>query len=458
MPQQIEYKTTPDITDVPKIVTELGAAFEEFKSTHTDEIKQLKAGAVDVLTREKLERLDTSLNTLSELKEVVERKLPARLDQMEAKVARAMLGLSGGVDTNKSAAELSAFNIAVKSFCSVKNRQAPADFDPSGYDQYKAAFKNYLRKGDRALTPDEWKAASVVGDPDGGYLVPADSTGRIVARMFETSPLREDAAIQVISSDALEGIYDLQPGVSGGWVSEKAARPETNTPQLGQWRIEVAAQYANPAATQRILDDGAIDVAAWLERKTADIMGRTENAAFVNGDGSGKPRGFCSYTTVVTDDATRAWGQLQHFNTGANAAFAATGPLDQLMDVIGAFKTAYINANTKWFAHRTAITAIRKARDGQGQYLWQPGLQLGQPQTLLTFPMRMYQDMPVLAAGSLSLALADMSQSYQIVQRSGIQTLRDPYTNKPFVHFYSTARVGGAVVDFDALKFIRFGT
>ena len=445
--------------EIKDLILDQGKAFEAFKETNDARLKELeKKGASDVVTDEKLSRIDDALNTLAETKEAVDRKLPSRLDAMEAKMNRAMLG--GDFKGNEKAeAELRVFNAEVKSRAAARGETSPTDFDQKGYDEYRKSFQTYLRKGDRALDFNEQKALAATVDPDGGYLVPADMSGRIVARAYETSPMREYASVQVISSDALEGLYDLNPGVSGGWVSERQARTETNTPQLGKWRIEVAEQYANPAATQRILDDAVINVEAWLASKTGDILGRTENTAFVTGDGIGKPRGFGSYTTAATVDASRAWGVFEHVNTGASGAFLTTAVApDCLLDLIGAFKAVYINANTAWYGNRAAITAVRKLKDQQGLYLWQPGLVAGQPQTLLTFPVRLMQDMAALGSGSLSLALGDMGQAYQIVQRAGITTLRDPFTNKPFVHFYSTARVGGAAVDFEALKFIRFGT
>lgn len=442
--------------EIKTLIVDQGKAFEAFKDANDTRLKELeKKGSADPLTLEKVARIDEALTTLAEAKEAVERKLPARLDAIEAKVNRAMLGSDVKGD-EKAAAELGLFNAEVKARSASRGKHAAADLDANGYADYRKAFASYVRGGLDVLGDAEKKALSATVDPDGGYLVPADMSGRIVARTFETSPMRDYAAVQVISTDALEGLYDLNPGVSGGWVSEKAVRSETSTPQLGKWRIEVGEQYANPAATQRILDDAVINVEAWLAMKTGDILGRTENAAFVTGDGIGKPRGFASYTTAATIDALRAWGTFEHVNTGAAGAFLAGA--DVLLDVIGAFKPTYINANTAWYTNRAAITAVRKLKDSTGIYLWQPGMTAGQPQTLLTFPVRLMQDMAALASGSLSMALGDMSQTYQIVQRAGITTLRDPFTNKPYVHFYSTARVGGGAVDFEALKFVRFGT
>jgi HK97 family phage major capsid protein len=192
-----------------------------------------------------------------------------------------------------------------------------------------------------------------------------------------------------------------------------------------------------------------------LAGKQADKFARVEAAAFISGDGVGKPRGFTTYTTAATGDGSRTWGQLEHVKSGANGAFAASNPADVLFDLEGAFKSAYL-ANASWVTRRSVVTAVRKFKGSDNNYLWQPGLQAGKPASLIGYPITMAEDMPTLATGSLSMALGDFREGYQIVDRQGIRTLRDPYTNKPYVVFYSTKRVGGAVLNFEAIKFIQF--
>jgi HK97 family phage major capsid protein len=198
-----------------------------------------------------------------------------------------------------------------------------------------------------------------------------------------------------------------------------------------------------------------VDVESWLAMKVADKFARVEGAAFINGNGVGQPRGFASYTTAATADGSRAWGTLEHVVTGASGAFHTT-QADPLFTLIGAFKSAYLQ-NARWVTTREVIAAIRKFKTTTtAEYIWQPGLQQGQPQVILGYPVVIAQDMPALAANSLSMALGDFSEGYTVVDRQGIRTLRDPYTNKPYVVFYSTKRVGGAVVNFEAIKFIKF--
>jgi HK97 family phage major capsid protein len=437
--------------DVKTIIDGLGSAFEEFKVTHAREVAELKTGAADVVTTDKLARIDEALNKLSEANEAIGR----RADAIEKRAGRPGIGHNGGPSLED---EVKSFMVAARAHAAAAGRASPADISEEGYKAYKAGFNLFVRGGDRHFGDEQRKALSVGTDPDGGYLVPADMSGRIVMRVFETSPMRAVASVQTISTDALDGIRDTDEAASGGWVSETATRAETATPQIGTWSIPVHEMYAEPRATQRLLDDAAVDVEAWLAMKVADRLTRFENAAFITGDGVGKPRGIAAYPTAATADDSRAWGTFEHINTGVSSAFAASNPADILFDLIGAMKDAY-TANARWMTRRQVITLIRKFKDtAGGTYLWQPGLQQGQPQTILGFPVSIAQDMPALASGSLSLAFGDFREAYQVVDRQGFRTLRDPYTAKPFVKFYTTRRVGGGAIQFEAVKFVRFGT
>lgn len=273
----------------------------------------------------------------------------------------------------------------------------------------------------------------------------------MVQKVFETSPMRQYAAAQTIGTDALEGLYDLDEA-SAGWVGETESRPETDTPQLQRWRIPVHEQYAKPHATQKLLDDATIDMEAWLENKVRDKFARVENAAFVNGDGVNKPRGFLTYGAGTTLPGT-----IEQIATGVNGGFAAAPDGgDALIDLITALKMPY-RASAVFAMNRTTTGAVRKLKDSDGAYLWRPGIAAGQPATLLGYPQAPLEDMPDFnATGALAIAFGDFRQAYQIVDRMGIRVLRDPYSNKPYVQFYSTKRVGGDVVNFEALKLLAF--
>ncbi len=432
----VELKAVKDSID------ELGRVYEEYKKSVDQQFTELKKGIKDPLLDAKIAKMDDALSTLQEQK-----------DNLEKRINRPGFGQQAGDDEEKN---LINFNHQRKASAISSGRPQPADVDIEEYREYKKAFSGFMRKNSENWGELERKAMSVGSDADGGYLVPADTTGRIVTRLFELSPIRAIASVQNISSDALEGIEDLNE-LDVGWTGETAARPDTNTPQVGKWRIPVEEMYAQPKVTQKLLDDASVDIEMWLTNKVADKIARLEGAAFITGNGISKPRGFATYTTAATADATRAWGQLEHIATGVNGDFAASNPADILFDIQMAFKSAYLN-NATWVTKRAILAKIRKFKESTTNgYLWQPGLTVGQPQMLLGHGLVLAEDMPALATGSLSLALGDF-RGYQIVDRLGIRVLRDPYTDKPFIKFYTTKRTGGAVLDFDAIKFVKFGS
>lgn len=441
-------------TDLKDAIDGIGRRFEEFK---TENNKLIEKGVRDALAEAKLANLGQAIDDLTGKKEDLEKRLKAEAElreDLERKVNALRVSGGGGDETEKKALE--AFNVQVKAVARSRGQAAPADVDLEGFRAYKSAFNTMMRKGREAVGPDEYKAMQVGIEADGGFLVPSDTSGRIVTRVFELSPIRSIAAVQAISSDKLEGIEDLGEAADG-WVGETQTRSDTATPQIGRYEIVAHEQYAQPKTTQKLLDDASVDVEAWLSGKVADRFARREGWAFINGNGVSQPRGFCNYTTAATADATRAWGTIEHINTTQSGDFPSSNPGDLLFDIEGAFKTAYL-ANARFVTRRSVITKIRKFKGTDNNYLWQPGLAAGKPSTLIGYPIVLAEDMPTLASGSLSLALGDFSQAYQIVDRLGVRVLRDPYTDKPYVKFYTIRRVGGAVVNFEAIKFLRFGS
>lgn len=307
------------------------------------------------------------------------------------------------------------------------------------------ALAPYLRRGDER----ELKALSVDVDPDGGYTVIPERSSQIITRLFDTSPMRALANIQNTTSDALEILLDTTEA-EAQWVGETGARNETNTPQLGLHKIPVHEMYANPRATQKLLDDSNISIENWLLDKITKRFTRRENTAFVNGDGVAQPRGFLTYPTSTAADTSRPWGTLQYVPSGTSGDF----DLDDLNDLVATLKADY-RAGASWLMTRATASAVRKKKDLQGQYLWQPSSQLGQPDSLLGFPVYLAEDMPAIAANALAIAFGDFREGYTIVDRIGLRVLRDPYTDKPHIRFYTTKRVGGDVTNFDAIKLLR---
>lgn len=456
---EFETKEAGGGDDLSTVIDNLGRAHEEFKSRYDRELAEIKKGIKSAPAD--LEKLNTALDTLQAAKDAMEAKMVAQaktLADMEKRFGRPGGSFDGSKALDAAQAELKNFNNLTKSHARKFDRPTPAEMDAEAYAQYKAAYATFLRKGDHNLDVAERKTMMVGSDPDGGYLVQADMNGRIVQRIYETSPMRQIASVQAISTDALEGINDLDQAGDLVMGNENAQPGNTTTPQIGKWRIPVFEGYVEPKATQQLLEDAAVDVEAWLARKVADRIGRGQNRQFIVGEGINGPKGVTKYTTAATADDTRTWGQLQHVNTGASSDFAASNPADVFFDLIGAFRDQYLQ-NARFLTRREVITKVRKFKESTtGNYLWQPGLQAGQPQTLLNFPVSIAQDMPALASGSLSLAFGDFAEGYQIVDRLGISIIRDHLTAKPFVKFYTRTRFGGGVLNFEAIKFLRFGT
>lgn len=441
-------ETPPGIIEIKSLIEKQGRAWEEFKRANDERLAKLAKGEAVADIEAKLAKVAKDLDQLDEVKRLY--------DELLVKMSRPG-GLGGSGDDKDLQAEVKSFNDMLRADALVKGRDLPAPLDAQQYAQYKSAFFSLVRHGDvEKLSADERKAMSAGSDPDGGYLLPAPTVGRIVSRVYERSIMRRLATVETISTNDIEGLVDNDEAAAG-WVGEADARAETATPKVGKWRIEAHEMYAEPRATQRLLDDSARDVEGWLAAKIADKFARVEGAAFWDGNGVRRPRGLAMYPTAATADESRAWGTFEHVNTGANGDFHTT-KADPLQDLLGAFRDEYLQ-RAAWVMRREVRTRIRKMKEATSdRYLWEPSLQAGQPDRLLGYPAYVDQYMPALGTGSLSLAFGDFAEAYTIVDRIGIRTLRDPYTAKPFVKFYSTRRVGGGAVNFEAVKFLRFAS
>ncbi len=238
-----------------------------------------------------------------------------------------------------------------------------------------------------------------------------------------------------------------------GWASEAGARPETATPSFNEIAPPMGELYANPAASQAMLDDAAFDVEAWLADEIASEFARAEGQAFVNGNGTGRPRGFLNYPNATAGDAARPFGTLQYLPSGAAGDFGSD-PENRLIDLVHALRGAY-RQGACWVMNAQTAARIRKFKTADGAFLWMPGLTGGQPDTLLGYPVVEAEDMPDIAAGNAPIAFGNFKAGYLIAERAETQILRDPYSNKPFVHFYATKRVGGAVMNSEAIKLLK---
>jgi len=391
---------------------EMMRAFEAFKETNDERLDKRSA---DVVVEEKLARINATIDAQTR-----------RLDEITLKSARPAFGQDLKYERTRGGA---------------------------GALEHKAAFEAYVRCGESAgLRGLEAKAMTVVSAADGGYLVPPEVETQIGQRLTAISPIRSIAGVRTISGNIYKKPFMIS-GPAVGWVGETDARAQTASPTLDELSFPAMELYAMPAATATLLEDAAVNIDQWLAQEVEQVFAAQEGAAFVTGDGNNKPKGFLTYTTVA--NASWTWGNIGYIASGLSAGFPASNPSDVLVDLIYAVNAGY-RQNGAFVMNRRTQSTIRKFKDTTGHYLWQPPAAAGGKATLLTFPVIEAEDMPDIAANSLSIAFGDFNRGYLVVDRAGVTVLRDPYSAKPYVLFYTTKRVGGGVQDFDAIKVMKF--
>ena len=242
-------------------------------------------------------------------------------------------------------------------------------------------------------------------------------------------------------------------GIGASWMAETAARPETTAASLDIIDFTAFDLYAAPAATQSLLDDALVNIDEWLATEVDDAFAAQETNAFINGDGVNKPKGLLAYSAGA--DSGQAWNQLGYLATGVAGGFPAAAPTDKLIDLIYTPKVQY-RAGGRFVMNRRTVSAVRKFKDNSGNYIWNAALQPGASATLLGYPVSEIENMPDVAANAYAMAFGDFKRGYLIVDRAGVRVLRDPYSAKPNVLFYTTKRVGGGVQNFDAIKLLKF--
>lgn len=405
------------MSEVSDKIGEIVTAFEEFKAKQDTVIaEEIKKGTADVVRKNEVEAINDSITKLSE-----------DLKALEAKAGRP----------------------------GSEKDEAPE------VAEHKAAFQQFLRKGrEEGLSDLEAKALNVTTSADGGYAVPEELDRTILDLARASSPIRDLATTIQVGGADYRKLVNVH-GLAAGWVGETSSRPETSTPALAEVVPFMGEVYANPAATQRVIDDAFFDVEAWLAAEIAAEFAVAENTAFVSGNGTNRPKGFMAYTINASSDANRDFGHLQRIKTGVAGGFKATtsstNPADTFIDVIHAMK-APLRSGASWLMATATLAEVRKFRDVDGNYIWRPGLAEGQHSTILGYPVRECEDMPAIATTSDPIAFGQWKRAYTIVDRMGTRLLRDPFTNKPYVHFYATKRVGGMVVDSQAIKILACAT
>lgn len=389
-----------DGANVAQIIAQLQSDWNEWKSTQADKDKEVNAKFDDVVTTEKWNRIDASVT-----------ELQAAVDQANAQLAA--IGANGGGAGDEVDAE------------------------------YLDAFSAHMRKGEVKAELNKGTAS------EGGYLAPVEWDRTIIDRLVEVSPMRQISDVRSVGKSGFTKLIN-QGGTGSGWVGETDNRPETATPTLVSMELGNGEIYANPGATQQMLDDAEIDLEGWLASEVETEFAEQEGAAFVAGNGTNKPAGFLSFATGGANAAVNPLGSVPVIA----GEFADTVSEDELLDLIYDLPSSYTNG-ARFTMNRKSIGKVRKLRDGDGRQLWQPSSQAGEPSQLLAYPLTELPDMPDMASGALSVAFGNFKRGYLIMDRKGVRVLRDPFTAKPKVLFYTTKRVGGAVVDPRALRTLR---
>lgn len=402
--------------ELKKLIEALGRAFEEFKAENDKRIKELEKGKADPILAEKVEKINKDLSEISALKK--------QLEMLETAVARGNFPGGGNAAAQKVLGE------------------------------HKAAFEKYFRKGgeanlEAARALQVQANLSTLSDPDGGVLVVPPEMESTIDRVAGTvSAMRRLATVMAISTDTHKKLVN-QGGATSGWVAEKGSRAETDTPTLKEIAINTKEIYAMPYATQALLDDSRVDIAAWLAGEVVIEFAEEEGAAFISGNGVEKPKGLQAYTTIA--NASYSWGNVGYIASGHASLLNSA---DKLLDLQHALKAVYRNG-AAWLMNDNTVLTIRKFKDGEGRYLWVPGLKENAPDTLLGKPVEIDDNVADIGAGAYPIWWANWKRAYLIVDRLGIRVLRDPYTAKPYIAFYTTKRVGGGIIMYEAIKAMK---
>ncbi len=415
----LETKDVRVNPEVANAFSEFMGAFEAFRETNDERLKEIETRmASDVVTRDKLERVSDALD-----------EHRRRVDDLVLKAARPPIGAGGAASCHVAA-------------------------------EHKSAFAAYVRGGRETGLKEIEKKALTGSSDDAGFLVPDAIEREVGMRLAAISPIRSIASVVQISGGTYKKAFS-SAGPEVGWAAEALDYSETAAPTLREMSFPTHELYAIPAASQTLLEDAAVDIDRWLATEIETAFAEKESAAFVSGDGTGKPAGFMAATKVA--DGSWQWERLGYVVTGQSGGFdasdgtAGVSSADALIDLVYALKSGY-RQNATFVMSRKTQAAIRKLKDADGNLIWSPPATPGAPASLLNFPVVESEEMDEIGPDSFSVAFGDFKRGYMVVDRAGIRILRDPFTSKPHVLFYTTKRVGGGIQDYAAIKLLKFGT
>lgn len=406
-----------DASEAVKVLADLQKTFSDFKAENDKQLAEIKKGQNDPLQTAKVEAMNKAMT-----------EMQSQMGELAVKATAFELGGGSKVDKNVEA--------------------------------HKKGFDAFFRKGIEAGLHDLEINARLTtqSDPDGGFAVPSEMEAGIDRVLGEISAVRSLATVRSIGAATYKKLVNLG-GATSGWVGENSARPETGTPKLTGLEFPVMELYSQPGATQTMLDDSSMSIEQWLADEVAIEFSEQESDAFVNGNGVNKPRGLLSYDVVA--NANYAWGKVGFVKTGKAGGFlaatATVNPADCLIDLYYALKAGY-RQNASWLMADASVGTVRKFKDAQGQYIWAPPTAAGGVATILQKPVYTDDNMPTATTdGNLAVSFGDFKRAYLILDRVGIRVLRDPFTSKPNILFYTTKRVGGGIQNFEAIKHLQIG-
>lgn len=418
-----------DIKSVADAIDKIATAFEEYKSTNDKRLDAINAGSGTAEFEEKLEKIEGDIAQLEDIK--------AKLEKVETKVSRP--GAFDGKKQDGESREQAEYRGAFLDWM-----RAPTD---TGLQQ-KAA--NAYRK---AIETKATQAVTSTGSA-GGFALPEIIEREIARLSVDISPIRQIATVRMVGSPDYKELFDIN-GAGFEWVGETVTRSQTDTPDLAEVAPTFGTASAKPQASEESLDDLFFDVESWLTMSAAEAIAQGEGAAFVSGNGTNKPTGFLTGTPVSTADSSRAFGVLQYVASGQAAAMPTS--LDTLYDVVYALRARYRN-NARWLTSKLVLASMRKYKDADNNYLWQPSLIVGQPSTFMGYAVNEAEDMPAVAANAFPVAFGDFREGYLIADRVGMRITRDEITTPGFVKFYVRKRVGGKIRNSEAIKLLKIAT
>jgi HK97 family phage major capsid protein len=419
--------------EIKNAIDKQAEAFEAFKAANDERIEALAKGntAEAKAAAEKMGRIETDVSKFTELKKSLEIEMQLnreRLEELEAKAST----------PGKTAEQ------------KVK-------------DEYKSTWLDWMRhKGQSPLheqkMQDLAKKDITVGTPSGGgYGVPEEIAREIERLELKFSPVRRLVKVVKAGSSDYKELVNIR-GASSGWVGETGTRTATLTPQLREVVPTHGELYAYPQVSEWSLDDIFFNVESWLAEEVAQDFAQEEGTAVISGNGSSKPTGMLNTTpTTAADFASpkRAAAAYQYIASLSDDSPPVAEILpDSLITLQYTLNSAYRSGAT-WVMNSNTAGAVRKMKDTNGQYLWQPSLQAAQPDMLLGKPIEIWEQLSDIGTNNFPVAFGDFRRGYVLADRVGLRITRDNVTNVGFVRFYVRRREGGIVLNNDAVKWLR---